>query len=1127
MIPSTTNRLLIAEDWTKIYQSFKNADFKSYDFETLRRTMFAYLREKYPEDFNDYIDSSEYVALIDVIAFLGQNLSFRIDLNARENFLETAERRESILKLARLINYNANRNVPASGFLKITNITTTDSIIDANGINLANTPITWNDPTNSNWYAQFITIMNSAMPAISTFGKPYDRATIDGILTEQYNINSISNDVPVYTFNKSINGTSMPFEIVPASFSGSASIYEVPPKPGNQLSLIYKNDIKGAGSSNTGFFAHFKQGSLSLANFSIDSAVPNDIIGVNASNINNTDVWLWQLSASGSYNELWTKVESLVGNNVIYNSIDKSIRSIYSVLTREQDQIDLNFADGSFGDLPKGQFRLFYRQSNGLKYVIQPNQIRNINIEIPYENKSGKVHKLTLTLSLQYSVVNAAGAETNADIKLKAPQSYYVQNRMITAEDYNIAPLSVSSDILKLKSINRISSGISKYYELSDISGKYSKTNIFATDGILYQDEALRHFEFYSENKVESIAIVKSEVEPILTSPSLNNFYLQNFDRADISTLAITWKTVNKTTNQTRGYFYNAITPITIGSVTSGLRKFFVPDALVKFVPPTGKYFLPTGKLTSIADATTTSYLWSTIIQVTGDGANGGLGALSDGTGPVLMSGVIPDGAIPVELIPKFVTTLSLGFEVEISNMVAVQTNFGLSYDQTKMSWYVISAANLDLSGKFSLTNQRDVSNTSKDASWLLLFSWDGKKYTVQYHYTDYIFESNKETAFFVDKTSVNYDFTSASVIKDQISVLSINTAPATTSTQALGADYLWQIDTAIVEPDGYIEPKRVVVSFYDAKNDGQIDDPDAFNNIVMPLSTSTQTGFRDKFVYFKTTGTTRILVDSSAIIAYDVETDILSPEDKQLYYFYNSELDVVKSYDANNVSFTLEPDYLAVSGRSNLKFHYTHNSGENRRLDPSKTNLIDIYVLSSAYDTEYRNWLISPTDIVPLPPTSNSLTDIYSTSLNSIKAISDELIFHPASYKLLFGPSAPTNLQAVFKAVRNTQIYNSDNDLKSRILTAITDFFSIENWDFGDSFYFSELSTYVMNIMTPDISNFVIVPRADANFGSLYEITCENNEIFINGATINDIAIISALSQSELKMTSVITAGS
>ena len=122
------NRLLVAEDWKKIYQSFQQADFKSYDFETLRRTMVAYLRENYPDDFNDFVESSEYVALIDLIAYIAQALSFRVDLNARENFLETAERRNSVLRLARLINYNAKRNLPGTGLLKVRAISTTQSL---------------------------------------------------------------------------------------------------------------------------------------------------------------------------------------------------------------------------------------------------------------------------------------------------------------------------------------------------------------------------------------------------------------------------------------------------------------------------------------------------------------------------------------------------------------------------------------------------------------------------------------------------------------------------------------------------------------------------------------------------------------------------------------------------------------------------------------------------------------------------------------------------------------------------------------------------------------------------------------------------------------------------------------
>ena len=145
---ATTTRqstLLVNQDWTKLYQAFREADFQSYDFQTLRKAMIDYLRTYYPEDFNDFLESSEYVALIDLIAFLGQSLAFRTDLNARENFIDTAERRDSVLKLAKLISYNPKRNNAASGFLKITSVSTSEQLYDSDGNNLTNVIVKWNE----------------------------------------------------------------------------------------------------------------------------------------------------------------------------------------------------------------------------------------------------------------------------------------------------------------------------------------------------------------------------------------------------------------------------------------------------------------------------------------------------------------------------------------------------------------------------------------------------------------------------------------------------------------------------------------------------------------------------------------------------------------------------------------------------------------------------------------------------------------------------------------------------------------------------------------------------------------------------------------------------------------------
>jgi len=1116
MIPSNNTKLLVAEDWKKVYQSFRNADFKSYDFETLRRTMISYLQEKYPEEFNDYVDSSEYIALIDVIAYLGQNLSFRIDLNARENFLETAQRRDSVLRLAQLISYNPARNIPASGLLKVTAVSTTDSVYDATGLNLANVTVGWNDPTNSSWYQQFINIMNSAMS--SNFGNPASRGTINAVETDQYRINSSNDDVPIFNFSKSINGTSMNFEIVPSTFSGKDYIYEEAPAPKNAFSLIYKNDNQGSGSANTGFFTQFKQGSLSVSRFNIDNPVPNEIIGINTPNINNTDAWLWQLDKNGNFYTLWTPVPSLVGNNVIYNSLNKSLRAIYAISTRDQDQIDLNFTDGIFGDLPKGDFRLFYRQSNGLSYIIKPEQMTGVIITVPYTNSLGQNHNLQLTLSLQYTVTNSAGPESNSSIRSKAPQSYYTQNRMITGEDYNIAPLTAGSNILKVKSINRISSGLSKYFDISDVSGKYSKTNIFATDGILYKEEQEHIFEFEFISKNQVLSVIKNRLNPIVALPELRSFYLNKYSSFNLTYLSLKWYNANTTPGESRGYFTISELPVAVGTTSGSNLQYVFPGSIIKFLPPSGKYFDKNNLLKTIPTtgipASGKSYIWSTVKQVIGDGSNYGQGTLSDGTGPIIFSTIVPHGAVPQEVIYKFNSLLGYSIESEIANICMTQRNFGLTIDTLTREWSIIVNSNLDIMNPFSLSNQNNMEDLGLDSSWLIAFIWTGKSYKVRYRTLDYIFESDKETSFLNDKSSVNFDYTNNSVIKDKITVLSINLSNASTP---LDHDYIWQIDDSIVEVDGYVDPQRVKISFYDYTGTGQILDPDSFTNIV-----------GSQFVYFKRVGSTaRFALTSDDILPFLNENSVTSEYkiDGQLFYFYSPSLNVVKYWSKAYQKFIYTDQYIGRSGCSNIKFHYEHNSGEERRIDPSKSNIIDIYMLTTSYDNDVRSWLLGNVSSEPLPPTSQNLEQNYLPSLSPIKSISDEIVFHPVRYKILFGANANINLQAKFKAVKNPDRITNDNDLKTRILLGINDFFALENWDFGQSFHFGELSTYIMNLLTPDITNFVIVPVTDNNsFGSLYELTCLSNEIFISGAKISDIEIIDAITASQLKSSSIVT---
>jgi hypothetical protein len=1113
---SRQNNLILNQDWTRIYQTFKNADFRSYDFENLRRVIITYLRENYPEDFNDYIESSEYMALIDAVAFLGQSLAFRIDLASRENFIELAETKESVLRIARMLSYNAKRTVAASGLLKFTTVSTTDTIIDSNGKNLAQQLITWNDPTNNNWLEQFLTVLNSAMADNTEFGRSQGSATIQGIPTEQYRFRTVTADVPLFSFSKTVASRGVNFEIVSTAFKNSENIYEEPPVPGNQLGFVYRNDGSGPGSANTGFFLLFKQGSLELADFAVEVPTTNEKIAVDAGNINNDDVWLFSLNSQGAQLEEWTKVSSLVGNNIAYNSVTQDIRNIYAINTKENDNIDLVFADGVYGNLPQGAFRVFYRTSNGLSYTIYPNELRGINISILYRNKNNVEHTLTIGLALQSTVANSAASEDIDNIRANAPAVYYTQNRMITAEDYNLAPLLGSQNIVKIKAVNRSSSGISRNFDILDATGKYSSINVFGDDGYIYkqQDESVLSFKFTS--RIDIINFIRRNIEPVFTDTEVYNFYFTNFDKILFTDVNTTWQSV--TTSTSTGYFKNIIdnSQLRVGSYSTSNLKYALINAAVKFVPPAG-YSFKKGKLviTDTNDADQTEYIWTKIVKITGDGS------YVKGLGPITLNEIVPTGAVAQRIVPRFVSDLPVALETEIVNQVFDTQTFGLRYENTESQWKLITSSNLNLTNDFTLGKAGDTTNTNIDSSWIIAFVRRPDSYTVRIRKQSYIFGSVNQNRFYFDSNEKRYNDQVGAVVKDQITVLGINTAKDFIT--QLRKDVAFEVSDTIKFDDGYESTSEIKLSFRDSDDDGVIDNPESFENIV---------GLNQdlNFLFFLSSndiyGTKiRTLIDNSTdlILIRPKEAgidfnDTASYPDQQLIYFYDSAEDIVKRVDRATNTLIIANEYTAAIGRRNLKFQYLHNASVDRRIDPSTSNIIDIYLLIRNYDESYRIYLAGGTTVEPVAPTSEALRTTFGAALSSIKSISDDIIYHPVKYKTLFGSKAEPQLQAVFKIVKNQSRSINDNDLKVRVITAINDFFDINNWDFGDRFYMGELTTYILNTVAPDLANIVIVPRQSSqSFGSLFEIQSRSDEILISAATVDDIEIVTAITASEV----------
>jgi len=263
--------------------------------------------------------------------------------------------------------------------------------------------------------------------------------------------------------------------------------------------------------------------------------------------------------------------------------------------------------------------------------------------------------------------------------------------------------------------------------------------------------------------------------------------------------------------------------------------------------------------------------------------------------------------------------------------------------------------------------------------------------------------------------------------------------------------------------------------------------------------------------VFTNGTGSIQVIANKSLLSSTSIY------DNGQIFYFIAEDLFQVLDKTTGNLTTT--QSYRAKIGRDKLKFHYVHAADESTRIDPSVSNIIDVYLLTKSYDDNFRLYIDGTTSTKPLSPSSDELYLNYGQQLNTIKSISDEIIYHPVKYKILFGENASSDLQAKFKIVKNPDLVINDNEVKTRVIAAINEFFALENWEFGETFYFTELSTYVMQQLSPNLVTFVIVPnQATSTFGSLFEIKSEADEIFISGATVADIELIDSVTATRLR---------
>lgn len=1076
-----------AESWETVYSAFATVNFSAFDYNTVKQSLLAYLQLYFPEDYNDYIESSEFIAILELFSYTAELMAYRLDLNAHENFMSTASRKESVLRLANFISYTPTRNLPARGLVKMTSVTTSQNVYDSLGNNLANVKIVWNDTSNPNWREQFLLVMDNVLTQPFGTVLPSNRVQVGDVLLELYTLNnsplSSTGGGQVFSYSSIVQGQGYPMELVPVSLTSNGP-EERRPENNTLFTLMYGNDGLGDGSTTTGFLMFTKQGTLSSTTTTFDGVTPNQTFDVNVNNINDTDVWLNNINPNTgdviTINPLpssittlspgyqttygyWYPVDTTGAQNVIFNT--DSNRHKYQIESNNNDQITLIFGDGEMADIPQGSFQIWYRTSANQNIVVPATSVSNQVAAFNYVDITGSTQTLTFTFSLTNSLLNASITEDIDHIRDTSPGVYYTQDRMVNAQDYNTYMLQDPS-ILKLSAFNRTFAGDSKYIAWHDPSGSYENVKLFGDDLALYfanMTPPNGRLTIVSTN-IAAETLLLNYIQPLLASADFFTTLAPVFSSLGLNpaTMRTTFTSSEQTSilaalnnpSYQNIYFYYSV----------------LHDAWV--VNTSGPPYNPSDD----------SYIYMMLVTKTFTGSNQ--------TGWTI-------NYISTELVAQSASTHFWN----TNNGVAT-----INYDtlNSNQDTVVVLSANINAQQgilgenlNFNVLSQviDPLTPGLPNLTMLNVLPTDANG--------DGIPDDMALTPL------LNYDYTETITGSTPVNAGRYTITLPETYLAGYGSQDL------VVQVQPHEPGALPIVITQTAAGPGQIyyndyppiSDPNAVVINQIQIGGTMPTVARAFGVGDIVTVTLNDYVYLSRLTVSDPYTPVLTS-------------DSVKTQWAADA--TTEPQlqtYIRFPGRYPFNFGWFHQAQDFHLIDPAASNIIDMYIITVGYYQALREWLDGQTDVKPTPPTSLDLRTSYATLLQAAM-ISDTVVLHSGDFTLLFGSSADPTLQATFAVVRPpTNVTMTDNQVQNAIVSIIQDFFDPNYWQFGETFFFTELAAVVQQQLASEIDSIVIVPAFSTNqFGDLFEISPGENQLFLPDISTSQINIVAALTPQVLR---------
>jgi hypothetical protein len=419
-------------------------NYTSRDYLTIKAGLVSHVQSYYPNDWSDFLESNLGIALLELIAWVGDNLSFYLDRTANEAFLRTAQQRRSVVDLVRLIGYAprtaAAASVPVAATLQVaqaapTTIPAYTLVTDADGV-------------------EFEFLANISVPAglLTTQNQPVtDEVLVVATGTDNsYVLETANPNLTVGSATLKFTISSDPYEVLVRNdgtillpFSGAGTldystgelvlVFAVGsvPDAATNVTLTYQWTQQITAYQGRTFIEYFSSDGTSSLEFTLSrfpALVPPLVDETPPSpDPSRFEVWIGSPGApfGAAAGAQWTRVDAIV----LSDPTDEA----YEVII-EDDRIKVRFGDDSAGRIPPvgaNNIGVIYRAGGGLK--------GNISTGFLDTNVTGSSGSSAVTVGLRNYQAGTGGSEreTLDEIRVNAPRTLKTNDTATTEEDYD------------------------------------------------------------------------------------------------------------------------------------------------------------------------------------------------------------------------------------------------------------------------------------------------------------------------------------------------------------------------------------------------------------------------------------------------------------------------------------------------------------------------------------------------------------------------------------------------------------------------------------------------------------------------------------------------------------------